>query len=193
MEFHRCNTTDIEQLSSFVGNENVLVDQKDRERHSQDMTEDLVFLPDLVVRPRHTAEVSQVLRYCHQQGIAVTPQGRRTCLSGGALPVHGGVALSLEHLNRILNIDEQNNQVTVEPFVLNHELRVAVEARGLFYPPDPASLRLCSIGGNLAEGSGGPKCVKYGTTKDYVLNLEVVLANGEGLWTGVNVLKNVLG
>jgi len=193
MPFHLCDSQDRSFLQTIVSPENVLSTEKERAKYAKDMTEDLVFLPDLVVKPRNTAEVSQVLKYCNQRRIAVTPQGRRTCLSGGALPVFGGVALSLEHLNQILAIDEQNYQVTVEPYVLNYDLRQAVEAKGLFYPPDPASFRLCSIGGNLAEGSGGPKCVKYGTTKDYVLNLEVVLANGDTFWTGVNTLKNVMG
>jgi len=193
MSFQPCENSDRQSFEAIVGAENVLSSAAEREKYSRDMTEDLTYLPELVLRPRNTGEVAEVLRHCNHRGIAVTPQGRRTCLSGGALPVYGGVALSLEHLNRILELDEDNYQVTVEPYVLNNDLRKAVEAKGLFYPPDPASLKICSIGGNLAEGSGGPKCVKYGTTKDYVLNLEVVLSSGEILWTGVNVLKNVMG
>ncbi len=193
MTLRPCTPQDRAFFQGLVGAENVLSTENERAKHARDMTEDLVFLPDLVVRPRQTGEVAQVLRYCNEHRIAVTPQGRRTCLSGGALPVFGGVALSMEHFNRILDIDENNGQATLEPYVLNGDLRQAVEAKGLFYPPDPASLRLCSLGGNWAEGSGGPKCVKYGTTKDYVLNLEVVLANGDTFWTGVNTLKNVVG
>ena len=193
MRFHSVDESDCAAFRAIVGDENVVQEPKVLTRHAHDMTEDLVFPPQVVVRPRNTAEVSALLSLCHAQGIAVTPQGRRTSLSGGALPVHGGVALSMEHFDKILGIDMDNYQVTVEPYVLNFDLRTAVEAKGLFYPPDPASYRICSIGGNLAEGSGGPKCVKYGTTKDYVLNLEVVLADGRVIWTGANTLKNVTG
>jgi glycolate oxidase len=114
-------------------------------------------------------------------------------LSGGALPIHGGVLLSMELFNRILEIDEKNHQVITEPGVITQVLQNAVKERGLFYPPDPASKGSCFIGGNVSENSGGPKAVKYGVTKDFVLNLEVVLPNGEIIWTGANVLKNATG
>ena len=130
---------------------------------------------------------------CNEKGIPVTPRGAGTGLSGGALPVSGGVSLSLELMNNILDIDERNLQATVEPGVITQVFQEAVEAKGLFYPPDPASKGSCFIGGNLAENSGGPKAVKYGVTKDYVLNLEVVLPDGQIIWTGANVLKNSTG
>jgi glycolate oxidase len=133
------------------------------------------------------------MKYCNENKIAVTPQGARTGLSGGALPLYGGVALSMEKLNKIIDIDTKNGQITVEPAVITQVLQEAVKEKGLFYPPDPASKGSCSIGGNLAENSGGPKAVKYGVTNEYVLNLEVVLANGEVIWTGANVLKNATG
>ncbi|NBG65985.1 FAD-binding protein [Cryomorphaceae bacterium S-15] len=143
--------------------------------------------------PENTSEVSQIMAYCNQHNIAVTPRGAGTGLSGGALAIEGGVMLSTEKLNQILHIDEDNLQVTTEPGVITEVLQNAVKERGLFYPPDPASKGSCFIGGNIAENSGGPKAVKYGVVKDYVLNLELVLPNGEVVWTGANVLKNATG
>ena len=133
------------------------------------------------------------MRYCHSNKICVTPSGARTGLSGGAIPLFGGVALSLEKMAKIISIDENNLQVTTEPGVITQVLQEAVKEKGLFYPPDPASKGSCFIGGNVSENSGGPKAVKYGVTSDYVLNLEVVLPRGEIIWTGANVLKNATG
>ena len=163
------------------------------EIYSHDETEDLRFLPHIVIKPTSVNEVSAVMRYCNEHEIPVTPAGARTGLSGGALPVRGGVLLSMEKINRILLIDEDNLQVTTEPGVITQVLQDAVREKGLFYPPDPASKGSCFIGGNVSENSGGPKAVKYGVTADYVLNLEVVLPNGEVIWTGANVLKNATG
>ncbi|HMW67434.1 MAG TPA: FAD-linked oxidase C-terminal domain-containing protein, partial [Chitinophagaceae bacterium] len=123
----------------------------------------------------------------------VTPRGAGTGLSGGALPHLGGVLISTERMNTILNIDERNLQVTTEPGVITEVLMNAVKEKKLFYPPDPSSRGSCFIGGNIAENSGGPKAVKYGVVKDYVLNLEMVLPTGEIIWTGANVLKNSTG
>jgi glycolate oxidase len=161
--------------------------------YGHDETEDLNFPPNLVIKPSTTDEISQILTYCNQEKIPVTPAGARTGLSGGALAIHGGVLLSMEKFNRILKIDTDNLQVTTEPGVITEELQNAVKQHGLFYPPDPASKGSCFIGGNVSENSGGPKAVKYGVTKDYVLNLEVVLPTGEIIWTGANVLKNATG
>jgi glycolate oxidase len=138
-------------------------------------------------------EVSKIMRFCYEHEIPVSPSGARTGLSGGALPIHSGILISMEKFNRILEIDENNHQVTTEPGVITQVLQDAVKEKGLFYPPDPASKGSCFIGGNVSENSGGPKAVKYGVTKDYVLNLEVVLPNGEVIWTGANVLKNATG
>ncbi|MBC8173127.1 MAG: FAD-binding protein, partial [Chitinophagales bacterium] len=138
-------------------------------------------------------QIKEILKLANAHNIPVTPQGARTGLSGGALPVHSGIALSMERFNKILFIDERNLQVTVEPGVITQILQDAVKEKGLFYPPDPASRGSCFIGGNVAENSGGPKAVKYGTVKDYVLNLEVVLPTGEIIWTGANVVKNATG
>ncbi len=161
--------------------------------YSHDETEDLRFPPLAVVKPSSAEEVALILRFCREHHLPVTPVGARTGLSGGALCVQGGLALSTERLNRILDIDEKNLQVTVEPGVITQVLQEAVAEKGLFYPVDPASRGSCSIGGNLAENSGGPRALKYGVTKDYVLNLEVVLPSGDIIHTGANTLKNATG
>lgn len=183
----------IEKLRSIAGADHVFTDEERLERYGQDETEDLVFKPAVVVRPRSAAEISAVLRLANEEKIPVTPRGAGTGLSGGALPVYGGILLSMERFNSILRIDERNLQATVEPGVINEEFQDAVREKGLFYPPDPASKGSCFLGGNLAHSSGGPKAVKYGTTRDYVLNMEVVLPTGEITWTGANVLKYSTG
>ena len=151
--------------------------------YSHDETEDLSFPPEVVVKPKTTSEVSEILAFCNKNKIAITPCGARTGLSGGSLPIYGGIALSMEKFNSIIEIDERNLQATVESGVINQIFRDAVAEKGLFYPPDPASKGSCQLGGNLAENSGGPKALKYGVTKDYVLNLEVVLPTGEIIWS----------
>lgn len=181
------------QLKTLCGNTGVLTDIESLIQYGSDETEDLVFMPVIVVKPDSAAQVSSVMKIASRHKIPVTPRGAGTGLSGGALPLFGGIVLSTEKLNRIISIDEQNLQATVEPGVINQVFRDAVEAKGLFYPPDPASRGSCYLGGNLAENAGGPKAVKYGVTKDYVLNCEVVLPDGEIIWTGANVLKNSTG
>lgn len=186
----------IEHLQAFqkiVGEQYVFVDEEVLSHYAHDETEDLHFLPDVVLKPASAEEISAILKLCNQYKIAVTPRGAGTGLSGGALPHLGGVLLSIERLNKIINIDERNLQVTTESGVITEVLQDAVKERGLFYPPDPSSRGSCMIGGNISENSGGPKAVKYGVVKDYVLNLEVVLPNGEIIWTGANVLKNATG
>ncbi len=164
-----------------------------RKIYGSDETEDFNFPPAIVLKPNSVGEVSAIMKFCHEQYITVTPAGARTGLSGGALCDHGGVLISMEKFDKIIEIDEKNHQVTVEPGVITQVLQNAVKERGLFYPPDPASKGSCFIGGNVSENSGGPKAVKYGVTKDYVLNLEIVLPTGEIIWTGANVLKNATG
>ena len=164
-----------------------------RRKLASDHTEDLVFMPGLVVEPASTQEVQQVMKWAHAHDVPVTPAGAMTGLSGGALPVEGGISLSTRLLNRIVHIDERNHQVVVEPGVIVQELQEAVQACGLFYAVDPASRGSCTIGGNLAENSGGPRAVKYGVTKDWVLNLEVVLMDGSVIQTGADTLKNSTG
>jgi glycolate oxidase len=182
----------LEYFGKLLG-ERCLSDQSSLENYGHDETEDLIFLPEVVLKPESVEEISAIMSYCFEHSIVVTPAGARTGLSGGALPVKGGVLLSMEKFNRILHIDEKNHQVTTEPGVITQLLQDAVREKGLFYPPDPASKGSCFIGGNVSENSGGPKAVKYGVTKDYVLNLEVVLPNGSVIWTGANVLKNSTG
>ncbi|MBS1659006.1 MAG: FAD-binding protein [Bacteroidetes bacterium] len=193
MDFTRISGEDVTFFKSVIGEANVLYDAESLEKYSHDETEDLRFPPEVVLKPSSPEEISSILSYCNERSIPVTPRGAGTGLSGGALPVFGGVILSSEKLNRILFIDERNHQVTVEPGVITQVLQDAVREKGLFYPPDPASKGSCFIGGNISENSGGPKAVKYGVVKDYVLNLEMVLPDGEIIWTGANVLKNATG
>lgn len=183
----------IGHLRSIMGNENVMVDEETLHQYAHDETENLHFLPDVVIKPSTPEQVSEVMKWCTANKIPVTPRGAGTGLSGGALPQFGGVLISSEKLNRIIEIDERNGQVTTEPGVITEVLQNAVKEKGLFYPPDPSSRGSCFIGGNIAENSGGPKAVKYGVVKDYVLNLQVVLPTGEIIWTGANVLKNSTG
>lgn len=190
--FKEISTDDVIFFSELLGTRCKTI-ESDLKRYSHDETEDLVYMPALVAIPENADEIAKILKYCNTQKIPVTPAGARTGLSGGALPLHGGVLLSTEKLNRIINIDEKNHQVTTEPGVITQILQDAVKEKGLFYPPDPASRGSCFIGGNIAENSGGPKAVKYGVTNEYVLNLEVVLPNGQIIWTGANVIKNATG
>ncbi len=148
---------------------------------------------DLVVLPGSTAEVSAVAKACHAERVPMVPRGGGTGYTGGSVPTLGGVVISLERLDRIVEIDEDNLLAVVQPNVVTGDLQDAVEARGLFYPPDPASLRECVIGGNVAECSGGPRAFKYGTTKRYILGLEAVLPDGTVVRTGSKNVKNVVG
>lgn len=193
MNYSKLTNDDISFFRNEIGFDYVFLDENILNDYSHDETEDLKFLPQIVLKPYNTAQVSIIMIYCNKRNIPVTPCGARTGLSGGSLPIFGGVALSLENFNKIIQIDEKNLQATVEPGVINQVFRDFVEQKNLFYPPDPASKGSSFLGGNLAENSGGPKALKYGVTKDYVLNLEVVLATGEVIWTGANVLKNSTG
>ncbi len=183
----------LDVFRAIAGGDYVLTGEAERRAYGRDETENLCYPPAVVIRPRTAAEISALLRYCNQEGIPVTPRGAGTGLSGGALPQFGGVLLSVDRMNSILEIDERNLQVTTEPGVITEVLQEAVKARGLFYPPDPASRGSCFIGGNVAVNSGGPKALKYGVVRDYVLNLEVVLPTGDIINTGANVLKNATG
>ena len=193
MAFKRIQQEDIAFFSSILDNKYVHTDAEQIERCSGDQTEDLRYPPELVLQPVTTDEVSRIMAYCYEQSIPVTPRGAGTGLSGGALPVFGGVVLDMKRFNKILHVDKRNFQVTTEPGVITQELQDHLKAEGLFYPPDPASKGSCFIGGNVSENSGGPRAVKYGVVKDYVLNLEIVLPDGNIIWTGANVLKNATG
>ena len=193
MEYKKINIDDLAVLKEIVGTDFVFSDEDKLLEYSSDETEDLSYPPEVVLKPKTTEEISKIITYCNDKLISITPCGARTGLSGGSLPIKGGIALSTERLNSIIEIDDRNLQAKVEPGVINQVFRDAVEEKGLFYPPDPASKGSCFLGGNLAENSGGPKALKYGVTKDYVFNLEVVLPTGEIIWTGANVLKNSTG
>lgn len=183
----------LQKLSNIVGESYIFTDIETRNHYGHDETEDYVFPPHVVVKPANALEISEILKVANDYKIPTTPIGARTGLSGGALSIYEGIGLSMERLDKIIEIDEQNLQVTVEPAVINQILREAVAEKDLFYPVDPSSMGSCWIGGNIAENAGGARAVKYGTTKDYVLNLEVVLPNGEIIWTGANTLKNSTG
>ncbi len=183
----------LDLFKKITGDQFVLTDSESLADYGHDETENLLFLPDIVIRPRTAEEISAIMKICNHHKIPVTPRGAGTGLSGGALPHLGGVLLSTDRMNSILQIDDRNLQVTTEPGVITEVLMNAVKEKGLFYPPDPSSRGSCFIGGNIAENSGGPKAVKYGVVRDYVLNLQVVLPTGEIIWTGANVLKNSTG
>lgn len=180
-------------LEKIVGPSYIFTDEATRRTYGQDETEDLSFPPHVVVKPANTEEVAQILKISNTYKIPTVPIGARTGLSGGALSIFGGIGISMERFNKIIEIDEQNLQVTTEPGVITQVLREAVAEKGLLYPVDPSSMGSCWIGGNIAENSGGARALKYGVTKDYVLNLEVVLPTGDVIWTGANTLKNSTG
>ncbi len=193
MTFKSIDQNILSRIREILGDEAVFADTESLEKYSKDETEDLRFSPEVVVKPKDTLEISSLLKYCNENNIAVTPRGGGTGLSGGALPIFGGVLLSLEKFNKIIDIDERNLQAAVEPGVITEVFMNEVELRGLYYPIDPSSKGSSFIGGNMAHGSGGPRVVKYGTLREYVLNFEVVLPNGEILWTGANTLKDASG
>ena len=183
----------ISQLKNLMGEAFVLTQQSELAPYSQDETEDLTYFPEVVVKPQTAEEISQVLKWCNQYQVPLTPRGAGTGLSGAALPIYGGLLLSMERFNSILEIDEQNLQATVQSGVITEVFMNAVEEKGLYYPVDPSSKGSCFIGGNVAHGSGGPRVVKYGTIREYILNLKVVLPTGEIIWTGANTLKFASG
>ncbi len=191
--FKKIDDDDVLFFKKVTSPERVISEDSALKEYGSDETEDLCFPPSVVVQPTTTEEVSAVLKYCNDHQICVTPIGARTGLSGGALAIHGGVGLSLSRMNKIIKVDEKNGQVTTEPGVITQVLQEACAEKGWYYAPDPSSKGSCFIGGNIAENAGGAHAVKYGVTKDFVLNLEVVLANGDVIWTGANTLKNSTG
>ena len=183
----------VEKLISIVGKENFDQSTVGRLVYSYDATPQFQSMPDAVIAPRSTQEVSEVLRLCNNNNIPVVPRGSGTNLAGGTCPTEGGIVLLFKHMNQILEIDEDNLTVVVQPGVITLDLINAVEANGLFYPPDPSSMSISTIGGNLNENSGGLRGLKYGVTRDYVLGLEVVLPNGDIVKTGGKLAKDVAG
>ncbi len=182
----------INQLQQIVGPDNVALDKQDLLCYSYDATQ-LEFLPDAVLFPADAHEVSRILRLANAERFPVFPRGAGSGFSGGSLPAGGGVVLVTTRMDRILRIDTANLIAEVESGVVTETLQKAVEALGLFYPPDPASLKFSTLGGNVAECAGGPRAVKYGVTKDFVLGLEVVLPTGEVIRTGGETAKGVVG
>jgi glycolate oxidase len=150
-------------------------------------------VPSAVVRPTNTKEVSEIASLASETGTRLVPRGAGTGMTGGAVPMNGTVILSFEGMNRIIDIDHKNMIAVVEPGVINSHLQEKLEEQNLFYPPDPASMKFCTLGGNIAENAGGPRAIKYGVTKDYVLGLETVLADGRILNTGGMTYKGVVG
>lgn len=191
--YKKLTDSDINYFKNILPEQGITRDAEKLMFYGKDYVGDNFFEPELILFPENAAQISKILKYCNENKIPVTPRGAGTSLSGGALPVFGGIILSLEKLNKIINIDKENLQAVVEPGVINQVLQDTVAESGLFYPPDPASRGSCFLGGNVSHSSGGPRAVKYGTTKDYVLNLEVVLPNGKIIWTGANTLKNSTG
>ena len=189
----RVGPESIAALRGALGDGAVLVDPERIEPYGRDETEALWFAPELVALPSSTAEVAAVMRVAHEGRIPVTPRGAGTGLSGGALPVAGGIVLSLERMDRIRAIDERDLVAEVEAGVVLARLQEAVEERGLFYPPDPASRESCRIGGNVGEDSAGPRSCKYGSTRRWVLGLEAVLADGAVIRTGSRCRKDATG
>ena len=183
----------IAALREIAGDGRVLVEDEAVEPYTHDEVVGLHAVPEVVVRATSSGQISEIFKLAQKERIPVTPRGAGYGLSGGAVPVLGGIVLSLEKMDRILEIDKGNLMVTVEPGVITGNIHRAVEAEGLFYPPDPASLDSCTIGGNIAEGAGGPRAVKYGITKDYVCGLEAVLPSGEIITAGGKLVKNVTG
>ncbi len=182
----------IRRIEKIVGKSNATAEKEDLICYSYDAL-NLRYLPDLVVFPKNAQEISEILLLANEQRFPVVPRGAGSGLTGGSLPVRGGVVISFERMNRILEIDQENLKAVVEPGVITADFHREVEKVGLFYPPDPASEEFSTLGGNVAECAGGLRAVKYGVTKDYVLGLELILPTGEILTTGVETVKGVVG
>ena len=179
-------------LKKELGEHKVLDDDMDRLLYSYDATR-IKMTPSVVVIPETEEEIQKIVNICYQEGIPITPRGAGSGYTGGALPVKGGVLISFEKMDKILEIDEENAIARVQPGVITYRLQQTVEKKGLFYPPDPASYKFCTIGGNVAENAGGPRCVKYGVTREYVMELNTVIHTGEIIHTGRPTLKDVAG
>jgi len=182
----------VKHLEGIVGAENVLTSKEERICYSYDAT---LFrsMPDIVVKPDTTQQIADIMTFANKEGIPATPRGCGTGLSGGSVPVNGGIVMSLTRMNKIKEIDPENLLAVVEPGVINVDLDNSVEEVGLFYPPDPASKNQCTMGGNVAENAGGLRALKYGVTKDFIMALEVVLPTGEVIRTGTRTVKAVTG
>jgi glycolate oxidase len=182
----------LKALIAIVGKDQVATEPADLLCYSYDATQQS-FLPEVVVHPATAAEIAAIIKLANAELIPVFPRGAGSGFSGGSLPTKGGIVLTTERMDRILQIDEENLIAVVEPGVVTEQFQIAVEKVGLFYPPDPASLKFSTLGGNVAECAGGPRCVKYGVTKDYILGLEVITPTGDIITTGGPTMKGVVG
>lgn len=189
---HIMNNEIIKELCNILGSENITTEKEELICHSYDAT-GMEFLPEAVAFPKSSSEISKIMSLATDKGFPVVARGAGSGFVGGSLPVSGGLVISMKRLNRIVEIDRDNMVAVVEPGVVTGTLQDKVADLGLFYPPDPSSLKFCTIGGNVAMGSGGPRAVKYGVTRDYVLGLEVVLPTGEIVSTGTRAAKGVVG
>ncbi len=183
----------ISALSSIVGKDRLFIGEEDRIVYSYDGTPLHAVLPDAIVRPTTKEQISSILKLANKESFAVVPRGAGSGLSGGSIPVKNSIVIDLSRWNSILEIDTENLTAWVEPGVITSQLHQAVEAIGLFYPPDPGSMNICTIGGNVAENSGGLRGLKYGVTKNYVMGLEVVLPDGSIIQCGGKTVKDVAG
>lgn len=186
------STPIINQLEQITGKNHVTTAKADLICYSYDATQKQ-YLPDVVVHPANVEQVSQIMKLANKHAIPVFPRGAGSGFTGGSLPTSGGIVLGLTRLDNILEIDEENLVATVEPGLVTEDFQKAVEKIGLFYPPDPASLKMSTLGGNVAECAGGPRCVKYGVTKDYIIGLEIVTPTGDIIKTGGTTMKGVVG
>jgi glycolate oxidase len=182
----------MKHLKDILPEGRVLTEEEDLYCYSYDASSKEA-IPSAVVRPVTTEEVSRVVRFASENTTPVVPRGAGTGMTGGAVPLRGSIVVSLEAMNRIIEIDEKNMVVTVEPGVINAHLKEKIESFNLFYPPDPSSMDFCTLGGNVAENAGGPRAIKYGVTRDYVLGLEMVIPDGRVITVGVRTMKGVVG
>ena len=183
----------IDKLEKELGKDAVFSSEEALEPYSRDQTAGIVSYPEAVVKARSTEHIQKAVKFTNENKIPITPRGLGYGLSGGAVPIFGGIVISTEKMDQLIEIDHDNLMAVTEPGIITGNFHRAIEEQKLFYPPDPASLDSCSLGGNIAEGAGGPHAVKYGTTKDYVCGLEVVLANGEIIKTGGKIVKDATG
>ncbi|MCL6573495.1 MAG: glycolate oxidase subunit GlcD [Bacillus sp. (in: Bacteria)] len=182
-----------DKLIAIVSKQNFDDAKTERLVYSYDSTPDLQAMPDGVISPRNTKEVSEIVKVCNEHKVPIVPRGSGTNLCGGTCPTEGGLVILFKHMNKIVDLDEENLTITVQPGVITLEVTVAAEAKGLFYPPDPGSMKISTIAGNISENAGGLRGLKYGVTRDYVLGLEVVMANGDIIRTGGKLAKDVAG
>ncbi|MFC0557969.1 glycolate oxidase subunit GlcD [Halalkalibacter alkalisediminis] len=181
------------KLTAIVGESNVLDSEENLIVYSYDATPNYQAMPDAIIKPGNRVEIQDIVRVCNEHKIPIVPRGSGTNLCAGTCPLEGGIVLLFTRMNAILEIDEENLSVTVQPGVITLDMIQAVEEKGLFYPPDPSSMKISTIGGNINENSGGLRGLKYGVTRDYVMGLEVVLPNGEVIRTGGKLAKDVAG